>query len=205
MPSKDHPVQIFHQYLPAQAVQYCFELWKKFDFYLNIKQKRSTKLGDYRYDPRDKSHTITVNADLNPYSFLVTYLHEVAHLVTQITYGHKADPHGQEWKDEFKKIAIPMVIPNVFPAQIIIALQRYFKNPKASSCSDPVLMKALHDHDENSQGTMLGEITTGKTFEFSGRVFLKETVQRTRVLCKEVSTGRKYLISKAALVTTKRE
>lgn len=196
------PIEIFQQYLPEQAVNYCAELWVKYGFHLNIKQKRATKLGDYRYDSRDKSHTISVNADLNPYSFLITYLHEVAHLTTQITYGSKVDPHGIEWKNEFKKIALPMVSPEVFPNQIIVALQRYFKNPKASSCSDPVLMKALHIFDVDNSATMLADVLHGKTFEFSGRIFKKESIQRTRVMCLELNTGRKYLISKAAFVKT---
>ena len=197
-----NPTEIFQQYLPANAVNYCIELWTKYGFHLNIKQKRATKLGDYRYDLRDKSHTISVNADLNPYSFLITYLHEVAHLVTQITFGSKVDPHGIEWKNEFKKIAIPMVEPDIFPNEIILALQRYFKNPKASSCSDPVLMKALHLFDIDKSSVMLGEVLHGKLFEFSGRMFKKESIQRTRVMCLEMNTGRKYLISKAAFVKT---
>jgi len=194
------PIDIFQQYLPEKAVNYCADLWVKYGFHLNIKQKRITKLGDYRYDSRDKSHTISINADLNPYSFLLTYLHEVAHLTTQVTYGNKAEPHGEEWKNEFKKIAFPMVNPDVFPNQIIVALQRYFKNPKASSCSDPILMKALKSFDENNPTTMLGDVLHGTNFEFNGRLFRKEAIQRTRIMCVELNTKRKYLISKAAFV-----
>jgi len=205
MPSKVEPIEIFKQYVPNAAVAYCFELWKKHAFYLNIKQKRATKLGDYRYDPRDRSHTITVNADLNQYSFLVTYLHEVAHLTTQLQMGNKAEPHGSEWKSEFRKIALPMVSTEVFPLEIVIALQHYFKNPTASSCSDPALMRALHGFDTDSPATLLADVSMGKTFELSGRLFIKENIQRTRILCKELSSGRKYLIHKAALVILKTE
>lgn len=196
------PIDIFQQYLPEQAVNYCTQLWVQHGFYLNIKQKRATKLGDYRYDSKDKSHSISVNADLNPYSFLITYLHEVAHLTTQVAFGNKAQPHGEEWKNEFKKIAFPMVNPDVFPNQIIIALQRYFKNPKASSCSDPALMKALKIFDKDNSTTMLSDVKQGNIFDFNGRTFKKETKQRTRVMCLEMSTGRKYLISTAAFVKT---
>jgi predicted SprT family Zn-dependent metalloprotease len=204
MPNPTHPVEIFKKYVPELAVLYCFELWKKYDFHLNIKKKRNSKLGDYRFDFQTKLHTITVNADLNPYSFLITYLHEVAHLITQITYGNRAEPHGIEWKNEFKKIALPMVNDQIFPPDLLLTIQKYFKNPKASSCADPQLMKQLHVYNKNNNdSTILDDVSIGKSFELSGRIFIKESTQRTRVMCRELSTGKKYLISKAAFVNIK--
>lgn len=200
MPEKKDPKEVFYNYLPAAAVDYCFQLWIKHDFHFKVSRKRNTKLGDYRYYINEKSHTITVNGDLNPFSFLVTYLHEVAHLLVTVNHKRNVDPHGDEWKSEFKKVADPMLNTTVFPSFILTAFKKYLYNPKASSCSDPELLKALNYFDEESDDKYLGDVEAGKIFIFNNRQFVKESVRRTRVLCKELQTGKKYLISKMAKV-----
>jgi hypothetical protein len=47
---------------------------------------------------------------------------------------------------------------------------------------------------------LLADITPGEVFELQGRKFQKELTRRTRVLCQEVHTGKKYLISAHAEV-----
>lgn len=203
---KTNPKDIFFRYFPAASVDYCFDLWHKHQFYFKIPQKRATKLGDYRYDPRTKLHTITVNADLNAFSFLVTYLHEVAHLLVQKKYGSKVDPHGIEWKNEFVSVAKPMLNTQVFPSVVLTALKQYFQNPKASSCSDHNLQRALQWFDDNSTSDdspsmpYLSDLQVGKRFRFRDRDFIKEETRRTRILCKEIASGKKYLISALAKV-----
>ncbi|MDX2188880.1 MAG: SprT-like domain-containing protein [Bacteroidota bacterium] len=194
------PIAVFYEYLPEPAVQYCYSFWAKYNFEFQIKKKRNSKLGDYRFDFRSNKHSITVNADLNKYAFLVTYLHEVAHFLTQIKYGMKAEPHGKEWKTEFVTVAKPLLVPEVFPSNILMALQKYFNNPKATSCADPMLVKALNMHDNDPSKNLLSDIDFGKKFDLNGRIFSKIENRRTRVLCLEIASGKKYLISKAALV-----
>lgn len=195
------PKEVFFQYFPASAVDYCFQLWLDHKFHFKINKKRQTRLGDYRYNPAQKLHTITVNADLNPFSFLVTYLHEVAHLTNQVKHGSHVNPHGKEWKTEFIAISKPVLNTEVFPSFVLKALHDYFKNPKASSCSDHGLQKALQWFDEGGDHLYLSDIQIGKLFEFNQRKFQKEEIRRTRVLCKEIKTGKKYLISKMAKVS----
>ncbi|MEQ8926509.1 MAG: SprT-like domain-containing protein [Fulvivirga sp.] len=187
------------KFMPEPAVNYCYELWAKHNFKLSIKKKRQTKLGDYKYNPKTKSHYITVNNDLNPYSFLITYIHEVAHLVTFQDYGRRAAPHGKEWKSVFKNLMLPLLNNNIFPDDVLRTLASYLKNPKASSCNDHALTKMLSKYDEKN-GVFLEEIPTGKVFKLGNRTFKKESLRRTRFVCEEIPTGRKYLISKSALV-----
>jgi len=187
------------KHVPAEAVAYCVSLWISHPFNFKLKRKRNSKLGDYRYNPKDKSHTITLNQDLNKYSFLVTYLHEVAHLLTYIEFGRKVRPHGPEWKSNFKRLSIPVLNDNVFPSPVLRTLAKYLKNPKASSCADPALYKSLAQFDDNPK-LFLSDIEVGQPFTLGKRVFLKEKLRRTRYVCQEVSTGRKYLISKMAQV-----
>ncbi len=192
-------LRLFESHVPNEAVSYCFDLWDVHRFTFKVKTKRATKLGDYKYNPSDKSHKITVNNDLNTYSFLITYLHEVAHLVTYKQFGRKVMPHGQEWKVNFKNLTLPMLSTAVFPDDVLRKLANYIKNPKASSCNDHQLMKALNAYG-NTEGTFLSDVAPGATFKFGARAFKKETLRRTRFVCQEVSTGRRYLISRSALV-----
>lgn len=192
--------EVFRKFIPEPAVSYCNKLYQKLSFEFKVKKARQTKLGDYRYDPRTNKHTITVNNDLNPYSFLVTYLHEVAHLVAFKQYKRSILPHGKEWKNSFKEIATPMLTEEVFPKSVLSALKRYFKNPKASSCSDPVLYQILKQFDAPSDKILLKDLQIGTVFIFNKRSFVVLEKKRTRFICKEQDSGRKYAISGLAEV-----
>ncbi|HEX8547375.1 MAG TPA: SprT-like domain-containing protein [Cytophagaceae bacterium] len=186
--------------VPAQAVDYCYRAWLFKPFKFIITRKRSTKLGDYRYTTVDKSHTITINEDLNIYSFLVTYLHEVAHLRTTVNHGLKVKPHGEEWKFEFQVLMDPLLKEDVFPAEIFNPLRNYIQNPKASSCTDAALLKALRLFDAESKELYLSDLALGDTFKFNKRIFKKLEIKRSRALCKDLENGKKYYIPQIALI-----
>lgn len=198
--SEIHFKNSLQKFLPEQALDYCYTLWRDHKFTLKIKKKRASKLGDYRFDPAKKEHFISVNNDLNPYSFLITYVHEVAHLVTFNEYKRGVKPHGREWKNNFKRLMLPVMTSNIFPDPVLRRLALYLKNPKASSCNDHQLMKALQEYDRHKSGVSLSEIPVGELFKFRERVFRKEALRRTRYVCCEVNTKRKYLISRVAEV-----
>lgn len=187
--------------VPDICLEYCCGLWRSYPFHFKVTARRETKLGDYRYHYGRKSHTITINGDLNPYSFLVTYLHEVAHLRTQVIYGSNVKPHGNEWKTEFKKLLQPVMVEAVFPESILHALRNYLLNPKASSCTDLNLLKALSEFDKGRDYyKFLSEISQGQTFRFNRKFYVKESIVRTRALCREVKSGRRFYISEGAQV-----
>jgi hypothetical protein len=191
---------ILQQYCPADAVQYCYHLWQKDQFVFKIKKERSSKLGDYRYSPGNQQpHQISINHTLNPYSFLITYIHEVAHLYTFTRYKRKVLPHGKEWKRNFHQLMLPLLNEQIFPKDILLPLQLYMQNPKASSCSDMRLFKALEAYTLSTKPLLL-ELGTGEPFILHGRVFEKGATRRTRVVCIERSTGKQYSISAQAPV-----
>ncbi|WP_436517367.1 SprT-like domain-containing protein [Ekhidna sp. To15] len=192
--------EVFQKFVPVSSVDYCVKLYQRLGFEFKIKKARQTKLGDYRFNPKSNRHTITVNNDLNPYAFLVTYLHEVGHLVAFKKYGRRIQPHGKEWKQCFKEVSEPMLTNLVFHSSVLDALKRYFKNPKASSCSDPVLYQILKRFDEPSSKILLKDIKIGKAFIFNNKTYVKLEKKRTRSVCQEVTSGRKYLISDLAEV-----
>ena len=186
-------------YVPDQSLDYCAELWRRHPFHFKVTRKRKSKLGDYRYHKLDKSHTITVNGDLNVYHFLVTYLHEVAHLLVRLQYGGRVRPHGLEWKQTFQKLMIPVLNDVVFPKDILIPLQKHMASPRATSYADPLLTSAFRKHDAKHRHMMfLSDISVGNRFEINGRKFEKLKNNRTRAVCKDLKNGKKYLVSEMA-------
>ncbi|MCH7401458.1 SprT-like domain-containing protein [Belliella kenyensis] len=195
--------QAFEKHLPIKAVPYCLSLWKETPFSFHITKERMTKLGDFRYRSNQKIQTITINYNLNPYQFLITYIHEVAHLRTFAKYGLNIKPHGTEWKRSFQELMSPLLTHEVFPTEILIPLRRHMINPKASSSADLWLMMEVKKFDKKSTSKnkfYLNQIKSGNKFELRGRVFEKLELRRTRVLCLEVSSGKKFLISSHAEV-----
>lgn len=192
--------EVFERFVPRTAVSYCNKLYEKLGFEFKVKKARQTKMGDYRFDPRNQKHTITINNDLNTYAFLVTYLHEVAHLIAFRQYGRSIQPHGKEWKKAFKEVSEPLLTDQVFPNSVLSALKRYFKNPKASSCSDPVLYQILKQFDDPSDAILLRDISIGQHFVFNKKEFVKLEKKRTRSVCQHIDSRRKYLISEIAEV-----
>ena len=197
--------QLLVKHVPENAIHYCLDLWVAIPFHFKVTRKRNTKLGDYRHDHRNASHTITVNHDLNPYSFLITYIHEVAHLLTTERNGRKAAPHGKEWQANFKELMQPVLSDLIFPKEILVPLIRHMKKPKASTYADPKLVHALRQLDEHESDLIpLAALDEGDIFEFNQKMYKKLNLRRTCVLCMESDTSRKYLISKMALVRTLR-
>lgn len=194
--------QTLLKHVPAAALPYCFALWKNHPFDLKITKARQSKVGDFTSRKDVKHPKITLNQDLNPYLFLTTYIHEVAHLHVFIRFGNRVDPHGDEWKKVFRHLMLPMLARDVYPDQILTILHDHMINPKASSFADAELTRAFRLFDANAANTSsLSDIPEGSIFKFQQRYFQKGKLKRTRVLCKEVGSKRNYLIPAEVLVT----
>ncbi len=189
------------KYLPERAVSPCFELIKNNGVHLKIVNHRVTRHGDYRRMP-DGRHQVTVNASLNKYRFLITLVHEIAHLVAFEQFGRRIKPHGKEWKQTFQRLMLPFIRPEVFPSQLLPLVAHHFKNPKASSSTDSRLSIALKTFDpvERTKSYVF-ELPEGSTFQlYNGRIFKKGKKRIKRYECTELSTGRLYLFQPQAEV-----
>jgi len=165
---------------------------------VKITRPRLTKLGDYRPPFKKETHRISVNGDLNIYSFLVTLLHEFAHLYTWNLQKNLENPHGKLWKSEFQKLLKEYL--HVFPQDIQDGLDNYLKNPKASSCTDEKLTRILNSYDDNDQ-TYLEDIPFNVPFRLQGgKEMLKKEKLRKRFKCEEIRTKRIYLVNPLAEV-----
>lgn len=192
--------EVLLKYLPEHAVPACFELIKANNVHLKIVNERVTRHGDYRRHP-DGFHQITVNASLNKYRFLITLIHEIAHLVAFEKYGRMIKPHGDEWKLTFQKLMVPFIRPEIFPNQLLPLLARHFRNPKASSDTDATLSLALKQFDPINDKNYIFEIPYGSTFRIhNGKIFKKVALRTKRYECIELSSGRIYLFNPNAEV-----
>ncbi|MEP2057604.1 SprT-like domain-containing protein [Maribacter litoralis] len=193
--------QTLAKYLPELAVSPCFELIKDSQVHLKIVNERVTRHGDYRRR-KDGKHQITVNASLNKYRFLITLIHEIAHLIAFEKYGRNIKPHGVEWKKTFQYLMLPFIRPEVFPSQLLPLLANHFKNPKASSSTDARLSIALKQFDEQqSDKSYVYELPIGCVFRiYNGKLFKKGNKRTKRYECIEVSSGRVFLFQPNAEV-----
>lgn len=192
---------VLQKYLPEHAVENCFELIKANHVHLKIVNERQTRHGDYRKDAQG-FHLITVNSSLNKYRFLITLIHEIAHLVAFEKYGRMIKPHGEEWKTTFQRLMVPFIRPEIFPNQLLPLLARHFRNPKASSDTDAKLAIALKAFDEKeTDKNYIFEIPMGSSFRIhNGKIFKKIALRVKRYECMEVSSGRMYLFQPNAEV-----
>ncbi len=188
--------EIISNYIPEQTVDMVLHWIERYQFRMRIKRKRNTKLGDYRPPFDGRGHFITINHDLNKFAFLITLVHEVAHLTNWDKNKNRVKPHGPEWKKDFQELMLPLLKQNIFPDDVHHAIDKYMRNPAASSCSDLHLMRVLKRYDTHTTSVHLEELPHGATFKIAnGKVFIKGEKQRTRFKCLEVGSRHTYLVS----------
>ena len=194
----------FMAQLPNEtSVEYIMDLWRKHPFSFKVAGSRKTCLGNYIF--KNGRHYISVNGDSNPYSFLITLVHEIAHQHVKINQGlfkRMPEPHGNEWKLHFKMLMGPLLKGSVFPNDILEVLIPHMRNPAASSTRDHALVKVLakYSHTKEETGVYLADIDDGNVFSFKGRKFKKLYNRRTRILAECVDTKNRYTIPGIAQV-----
>jgi SprT protein len=192
-------------FLPPPAVGYVSELLGRHDVELRLSPPRRTKLGDHRPPGRSAAcHRISINDDLNPYAFLTTLLHEIAHAATWDRHRgrRRLKPHGREWKEEFAGILRPVVAGRLLPPAVAAALGRSLENPTAASCSDRGLLLALAEFDTPVAGQVRVEQLAERTVfrADNGAVFRAGRMIRSRRACFDLRTGREYRVHGLAFV-----
>lgn len=197
---KRKQIALLSRFFPDNTAEIAYDWIQEYKFRFVISKARSSKFGDYRPPGDQPFHRISVNHNLNKYAFLITFCHEVAHLIVWNKYRSSVQPHGKEWKTTFAQLLFNFMEKNVFPLDINTALLQSIENPKASSCTDVNLFKVLRKYDDNP-ATHLSEIPQGSVFKMAtGRLFEKGIKKRTRYLCKDLSNQKLYWINGIAEV-----
>ena len=195
MKKQETSFSLLEQFLPHGAFEQIVPFFNTHTVHLTLTHERKSVLGDYRHPVPDAPyHRISINANLNPYSFLITLLHELAHMYTFVHFEHKAPPHGKEWKTQFRHILIPFMGKRFFPGDVEKALYAYLHNPAASTCTDAQLYKSLYRYDEHKPGfKLVDDIGMNQYFETEdGMVYQKLEKLRTRTRCRQLNSGKVY-------------
>ena len=149
---------------------------------------------------RHGSHLLKINNNLNKYSFLITLIHELAHASVWERYGRRVNPHGNEWKDQYRKMMLPFLNPKFFPEDVLRSLSNHMITPRASTVRDIELSRILKEYD-NNKSTFISEINDGDEFSIdNGKRFVRIEKLRKNYKCKEISTGKLYRFSPLAEV-----
>ncbi len=184
------------KYLPADAVDDCVQWISQHSISVRIKHTRASRYGDYHPPQKGKGHKITINHDLNQFAFLITFTHEVAHLTCFLKHGYYVNPHGEEWKREFRYLLSPFIERKIFPDDVAIAVRKYLHDPAASSCTDVNLHKALKRHDPIKEGWIfLEDLPPMAQFKIhNGKSFIKGHQLRKNFECYDLHSRHKYFI-----------
>lgn len=198
----ESPFKVLNNYLPEGAYLKVEEYLLFYKVHFTISRARTTVLGNYRSRHKNKNHRISVNGNLNKFSFLITLLHELGHLVAFEKYGPGIPSHGAEWKSEYGKILASFIKKDIFPEDIKRELLQTLKNPAASSCAEASLLRVLRRYDAPVPGVLLIEDLPDESYFIirGGRLFQKVKKVRKRFLCKDIGNGRMYLFSPVAEV-----
>ena len=186
---------ILQEYLPDGSVDRVLDLIKEKKVHLKITKQRKTKLGDYRPPTHHPNHRISINHNLNKYNFLITLVHEFAHLLVWEKRKSRAEPHGKEWKSEYRNLMQTFLDMKLFPADIEEVLKKSIINSKASSTADMGLNRVLKKYDEGEALKTLEDLEENSIFTIEGgRRFRKGPKQRTRYKCQNIDNNKFYMV-----------
>ena len=186
-------------HLPQNSFPLIKKWIKELNILVRIKKRRFTKLGDFSINKKGQC-VISINNDLNKYSFLITLTHEIAHAFVWKEYKNKVLPHGKEWKTTFTRIMLNFLDNDIFPDDILRSVSRHLINPKASTANDYELSLILRKYDP-TQATTISDIPEGSTFTIrNGKKFTKLRKLRKRYKCKTLSSNKIYLFNPLTIV-----
>ena len=185
-------MQSFYHFVPPKSVR-LLQCWiDELDAKVVISRPRRTKLGDFRANHNNL--TITINQNLNPYSFLITLTHEIAHAFIWRDYKNCVKPHGEEWKEVYKNLMFNFLNPDIFPQDILRNLSRHLIAPSASTSTDIELYSCLRNYNNSIKKTV-SDIQEGAIFSLKNhKKFIKGPKLRKRFKCIELSSQKTYMV-----------
>jgi SprT protein len=201
--TSESKLALLEQHLPPGTLHLLRPFVAGYRLVIKIKKARASKFGDYKPLKGKKwDHQITLNNDLNSYAFLITLLHELAHMYCQALYNGRAKPHGKLWKKHYASLLHYFMTLGVFPRDLQASLECHLHGPTASSCSDQNLFMALKKYDKKNNSLVLVEhLSDGEHFRWrNGLIFRKAGKLRKRYRCLEVRSRRVWFFHPMAEV-----
>lgn len=195
---------VLRAHLPATSWPVVLEWLREDPVIVTVHRPRTTKLGDFRAARGTQPHRITVNSDLNQYAFLVVLVHEFAHHNVVVRTGRWHQPHGPEWKEEYKRLMRPFLTTVVFPPDLLTAVHLHLLKAPATSCTDQRLMRALRRYDATPRRS-LEDLPQHAIFRMRGKLYVKGERIRKRYKCRCLHDRRNWLIDAMAEVHLDRQ
>jgi len=198
MAKVEHPLAALSAYLPDGAFEPVVQLIHQYKVHLTVTKARKSVLGDYRHAGLGANHKISVNGNLNKYEFLITLLHELAHLLCFEQYKNRVEAHGKEWKQIYSDLLAAFIRLGLFPQDIQKSLQKTLLNPAATANGETALLLVLRNYDavKKEGHAFVAHLQEGTLFEsLKGRIFRRGKKRRIRIECVEVATGHVYSFS----------
>ena len=198
MSKVEHPLHALANYLPEGAFEPVVQLIHQYKVHLTVTRERKSVLGDYRHPFLGSNHKITVNGNLNKFEFLITLLHELAHLLCFEQYRNRVEAHGKEWKNIYGNLLKAFIDLDLFPEDIKKSLKKTLLNPAATANGETALLLVLRKYNpvQKAGVVVLAHVADGTLFkEIKGRTFRKIKLRRKRIECIELATGNIYLFS----------
>lgn len=194
---REAPLNALETYLPEGTYPAVIQYLRHYKVHLTITRERKSVLGDYRFEGYGKNHRISINGNLNRYAFLITLLHELAHLVAFVQFGTRITPHGKEWKRVYGEFLHQFLQLGIFPEDIAEEIEKTKHHPAAGSCAEDDLLRVLRKYDaDGDRKRLVEEIAINGIFRTDdGRIFQRGEQLRKRIRCMEVKTGKVYLFS----------
>lgn len=200
-------------FLPKASIKYILNWFGQNPVKIRIAPSRNSKFGDYRPSVDGSPAIISVNKNLNPYDFLITLVHEMAHhseihqfmqLPKTLFRRRKPrpKPHGEEWKKTYFYLMVPLMNSEVFPDDILAALLKYFEKTTVSHNASQRLTETLKKYDQPDGKEFLKDLMTNDIFYIpGGRAFRKMDQIRKRFRCVSLDNRKIYLFSPVARVS----
>ncbi|MCS6916616.1 MAG: SprT-like domain-containing protein [Chitinophagales bacterium] len=194
LPAPANPPKPPHRlsaYLPEEAIDIIAGWEQRYQVVISAVRPMKHAYGVFLPSEKDRSHRIRINENLNPYAFLITLVHEMAHLTTWLHYSHRVEAHGPEWKLQFRKLMDEFRGRRIFPLRVTEAFRRHLQHPTYTHCCDPELMRALRRYDAVA-GVALEQLPDGAEFRFEGQQYRKVRRLRRRILCRHLMRRSDY-------------
>jgi len=189
-------------FLPEGSLTIIEKMLNNESYHLIVSKPRKTKLGDFKSPKPGETPQITVNGNLNSYAFLITLVHEIAHLKIWNKHKGKVKPHGKEWKNLYAALLKEFIGTNIFPMQLEEALKKHILQPKYTTGADAKLTLELRKYDDDNNLVTLRELPTGTPFKLGNRAFILGEKLRSRFLCVDIENNKKYRVHGLAQVET---
>lgn len=204
MADRDEQIlNVLRKYLPHNFEHFVLKLLNAYPVNFKIVAPRTTKLGDFRVPSPGKKPQITINNNLNPFSFLITTVHEFAHLIAFKHHGNRIKPHGDEWKLIYSNLIYEMLQFESLPKDIEDALMKSLVSVKASSCTDLGVARTLRKYDVvKNEGVSIETLSENAIFAFRSRKYRLINKRRTRYLCEDIQSKKRYLFHALTIIET---